>query len=80
MNEINLQRIKRNIAFMKDHFASNLCLSSTLSEDGPGVLAELQEVLLSQDAQIKELTVSGQHNNVLYQAKRLVAMLERQSV
>ena len=80
MNEADLDRTKRNIAFIKDYFGSNLCYSTTLSTDGPRVMAELQEALLSQDAEIKEYNVPGQHNNVLYQAKRLVAMLESKSV
>ena len=80
MNEADLERIKRNIACIKEHFGSNLCDSTTLSIQGPRVMAELQDALLLQDAQIKEYHVPGQHNNVLYQAKRLVAMLESKSV
>ena len=80
MNEVDLERIKRNIAFIKEHFGSNLCGSTALSTDGPRVMAELQDALLLQDAQIKEYHVPGQHNNAWYQAKRLVAMLESKSV
>jgi len=80
MDAADLKRIIGNIEFMKRHFKSVLCDCETLSTEGPRVLQELEETLLSQDAYIKGIEEPGQHDDVLYQAKRLVAMLENKSV
>jgi len=76
MNAEYLQRIKGNIKVIKEHFSSKLCGSSSLKRIGANVMAEIEELLLSQDSQIRSYTEPLLHNSALYQAKRLVQMLE----
>jgi len=76
MDTKQLERIKRNIEGMNDHFQSSSCLCSILTREGPRVLAEIEETLISQDAYIRSLEGPLQRDSALYQAKRLVTMLE----
>jgi len=85
MDPKHLIRIKNNIEHLKKHFRSSDCLDELLPESGPEVLEEMEKILLSQDAYIRNNTNHGQHNHMhpgqhnsaLFQAKRLVEMLER---
>jgi len=80
MDVKELKKVLHNIDFMKDHFESSACQCGASSRYGPIFLADLQEKLLSQDAYIRSLVNPVQHNSALYQAKRLVAMLQDKPV
>ena len=65
------------IKVIKDHFKEGFRDHRDLPTSEETVLTFLQEILLSQDSQIRSLTEPALHNGALYQAKRLVEILER---
>ena len=72
-----MDRMVRNIAMLKDHFKRSYRDHRDLPSCEENTLTELQETLLSQDAYIRDLVPSAEHNSALYQAKRLVEMLQQ---
>ena len=77
MDSKKLELIVGNIEEIKGHFKRMFRDHRELPTSEERALTHLQEVLLSQDSQIRSLTVPVLHNSALYQAKRLVEMLEQ---
>jgi len=75
MDVRDLGEVKKNIDSLKTYFKS-FCEDESFKKWGPIMVQELEDKLLSQDAYIRGLVDPVQHNSALYQAQRLVVMLQ----